>query len=60
VLIELELRLAEADRGRLLLRETYRAEQASDGAGVPAAVEAFGTAAGSIFTRFAADAVATR
>ena len=60
VLVELELRLAEADRGRLLLRETYRAEQPSEGAGVPAAVQAFGTAVGSIFERFAADAAATR
>ncbi len=60
VLVELELRLAEADRGRLLLRKTYRAEQPSDGAGVPAAVRAFGTAAGSIFESFAADAAATR
>ena len=60
VLVELELRLAEADRGRLLLRETYRAEQPSEGAGVPAAVQAFGTAVSSIFERFAADAAATR
>lgn len=60
VLVELELRLTEADRGRLLLRETYRAEQPSDGAGVPAAVRAFGKAVGSIFESFAADAGATR
>ena len=60
VLVELELRLTEADRGRLLLRETYRAEQPSDGAGVPAAVRAFGTAVGSIFESFAADAAASR
>jgi len=60
VLVELELRLTEADRGRLLLRKTYRAEQPSDGAGVPAAVRAFGTAVGSIFESFAADAAASR
>jgi ABC-type uncharacterized transport system auxiliary subunit len=60
VLVEFELRLIEADRGRLLLRRTYRAEQPSDGAGVPAAVRAFGTAVGSIFERFAADAAASR
>ena len=60
VLVELELSLAEADRGRLLLRRTYRAEQPSDGAGVLAAVRAFGTAVGSIFESFAADAAATR
>jgi ABC-type uncharacterized transport system auxiliary subunit len=60
VLVELELRLTEADRGRLLLRETYRAEQPSEGAGVPAAVRAFGTVVGSIFERFAAEAAAAR
>lgn len=60
VLVELELRLTQANRGRLLLRKTYRAEQPSDGAGVPAAVRAFGTAAGSIFESFAADAAASR
>jgi len=60
VLVELELRLTEANRGRLVLRETYRVEQPSDGAGVPAAVRAFGTAVGSIFESFAADAAATR
>ena len=60
VLVELELRLAETNRGRLLLRETYRVEQPSDGAGLPAAVQAFGTAVGSIFERFAADAAASR
>jgi ABC-type uncharacterized transport system auxiliary subunit len=60
VLVELELRLAEADGGRLLLRQTYRAEQPSDGAGVPAAVRAFGTAVGSIFESFASEAAATR
>jgi ABC-type uncharacterized transport system auxiliary subunit len=60
VLVELELRVAEADRGRLLLRESYRVEQPSDGDGVPAAVRAFGAAVGSIFESFAADAAATR
>jgi ABC-type uncharacterized transport system auxiliary subunit len=60
VLVELELRLAGADRGRLLLRKTYRAEQPCDGPGVPAAVQAFDTAVGSIFERFAADAAASR
>jgi ABC-type uncharacterized transport system auxiliary subunit len=60
VLVELELSLAEANRGRLLLRESYRVEQPSDGAGVPAAVRAFGTAVGSIFESIAADAVASR
>jgi ABC-type uncharacterized transport system auxiliary subunit len=58
VLVELELRLNEANRGRLLLRRTYRVEQPSDGAGVPAAVRAFGTAVGAIFESFAADAAA--
>jgi len=53
-------RLAEANRGRLVLRKTYRAEQPSDGAGVLAAVQAFGTAVGSIFESFAADAAASR
>jgi len=60
VLVELELRLAEANRGRLVLRQTYRVEQPSDGAGVPAAVRAFGTAVGSVFESFAADAAAAR
>jgi len=60
VLVELELSMAEANRGRLLLRKTYRVEQPSDGAGVPAAVRAFGTAIGSIFESFAADAAASR
>jgi ABC-type uncharacterized transport system auxiliary subunit len=60
VLVELDLRLTETDRGRLLLRKVYRAEQPSDGAGVPAAVRAFGTAVGSIFESFAADAAAGR
>jgi ABC-type uncharacterized transport system auxiliary subunit len=60
VLVALELSLAEADRGQLLLRKTYRVEQPTDGAGVPAAVRAFGTAAGSIFESFATDAAASR
>jgi ABC-type uncharacterized transport system auxiliary subunit len=60
VLVEIELRLAEANRGRLLLRETYRVEQPSDGDGVPAAARAFGAAVGSIFERFVADAAASR
>jgi ABC-type uncharacterized transport system auxiliary subunit len=60
VLVELELRLTEANRGRLVLRKTYRVEQPSDGVGMPAAVRAFGTAVGSIFESFAADAAATR
>jgi len=60
VLVELELRLSEASQGRLLLRKTYRVKQPSDGAGVPAAARAFGTAVGSIFESFAADAAATR
>ncbi len=60
VLVELELRLAEANRGQLVLRKTYRVEQPSDGVGMPAAVRAFGTAVGSVFESFAADAAATR
>jgi len=60
VLAELELRLSEASQGRLLLRKTYRVKQPSDGAGAPAAARAFGTAVGSIFESFAADAAATR
>ena len=60
VLVKLELSLAKANGGRVVLRKTYRAEQPSDGAGVPAAVRAFGTAIGSIFESFAADAAASR
>jgi ABC-type uncharacterized transport system auxiliary subunit len=60
VLVELELSLAEADRGRAVVRQTYRVEQPSDGADVPAAVRAFGAAIGSIFERFTADAAAAR
>jgi len=60
VLVVLELSLAEAGQGRLVLRKTYRVEQPTDGAGVPAAARAFGAALGSIFESFAADAAAAR
>jgi ABC-type uncharacterized transport system auxiliary subunit len=58
VLVELELSLARARAGDLLLRRRYRVERPVEGDSVDAAVRAFGEAVGEIFSTFEADVVA--
>jgi ABC-type uncharacterized transport system auxiliary subunit len=58
VLVELELSLARARGGDLLLRRQYRVERPVEGDSVDDAVRAFGEALGEIFSTFEADVVA--
>jgi ABC-type uncharacterized transport system auxiliary subunit len=56
--VELELAARRADRGTLLLRKSYRAEQATGGDDPAAAVRGFAAALHGIFESFAADLAA--